>query len=851
MPSETNDHDDVFGDIELNVEDPYLGGDVFDGAVNYASPSNIPDQFAFDFHQPTQAAHPEHERPQTSQTGQNSVLDPVLQESVYPPPPEPYPGNSQEVNPQPSPSSAFADLVDPSFGSAAPPSGGALTLPQAASQRLNRSAVNYAPQLNLSNPVTTGQQMQGQQMQGQQMPSSGNKVDPYSQYMMINTAYPPQTAGYPQLTGQLPQGQYAMYPGLHTPQFNTHFSPQLQLGPASYHHAQFAAPLASPMTPNLDGKKIDHKRQRRNDPDNDATKYYRPPLGAVAEPWGPLDDKKRHIFEYATKGGIELAYNRRYSTQQLLAFFRGHHAGRQRLTLWIQNTPAQVNNRYFNPICSSKCRWDKCPSPSGTILKGFYRVAFDEFSDWTGVACDPFHNAGYMHLYCFELAFDLPQLIEAAPLMGFEIKPDVRELSRETRNPMALTRDHMEMLDAYNTWRTEQADSYQAYMADRRRSNPKCQNMPYIAGRQKTIREHDRLWFRLTQEHIRHEVKGRALTRTQRGGADIDKHKGNLERYLELKEEIKKKKKRQRKREEEDSDSEDDDESDGGDDDDNDDDDNNNNTGGEDSEYGGGRRKRVKLDECGVPRKPPFKRRSHNTDAPPGQQQQQQTYSTQSTHCMGTRRSSNGGNGGLKTIPEEKAYNNNRKNGGGGGADDDEVVLDDSWLNQHQPANANANANANNTTGNGNTWQHRPQTEAERVAEVKKLLDMPRTRKRSRDIAGFIETTLQDTTHLTRTLTHGIKNLLGDEPVHVRQSLLTGYPDDPRVKQMLEGFTTTTTTATETGGGGNNGSSGESNSFNNLGERVNRLPYKRQRREVEGFVARQERLDDPRRFHSI
>ena len=313
-----------------------------------------------------------------------------------------------------------------------------------------------------------------------------------------------------------------------------------------------------------DGRRINHNRRLKHDPGNDPSAIYSrlPPIAG----WGGLDAKtNKHLFEYY-KGGPELYPYRKYSRADLVNFLLNRERVKtpsevrppeRKLTLWIQNTPAQVNDRYQANASSSKCRWEGCPAPGGTILKGFLRIAFDEHPDKTASGeADPFHNAGYIHLYCFEELFDLGFLVHYSEvLFGFSILPDTRHFPHETRNPMALTRDHEDLIEAFIQWKNleySRATEIARFVQDRQ-IDKKLDNTKLMEAKKVRIGEQRQppLWSVLTNKHLSLEVKGRRETRERRGGANIDKHRGDLRSYLELKYGMKK-----RRREEESDDDE-------------------------------------------------------------------------------------------------------------------------------------------------------------------------------------------------------------------------------------------------------------------------------------------------------
>ncbi|KAK3332554.1 hypothetical protein B0T19DRAFT_415966 [Cercophora scortea] len=332
------------------------------------------------------------------------------------------------------------------------------------------------------------------------------------------------------------------------PVFNpTYVNPQQPLYNAQFGASLPPAPPAqpaipAPLVPTVhEGVKINHSRKDKHQAGNDPSTVYqkRPAMPSWGPPRGP---RSRPTFEYSGKG-VELYPSARYTSDELVSFFCGDagvnaQTGRN-LTLWVQNTPAQVNDRYHHNTSSGKCRYDRCPDRQGTILKGFFRVAFDERSNETASGLfDPFHNAGYMHLYCFEKLYDLAFLYHYGhQRYGFQVRPDVRHLNHESRNPMALTRDHHELLSVFNRWMAEQLPRCNALLMQHG-DDPLVGFHP-VEG---SVPEEQRLWYQLTSEHLAREGEGRGRARAKRGvGTDIGTHKGNLERYFTLKNQQKRK----------------------------------------------------------------------------------------------------------------------------------------------------------------------------------------------------------------------------------------------------------------------------------------------------------------------
>ncbi|KAK4123313.1 hypothetical protein N657DRAFT_634478 [Parathielavia appendiculata] len=284
---------------------------------------------------------------------------------------------------------------------------------------------------------------------------------------------------------------------------------------------------------------IQHKRRRKGSPGNDPSGRYTKPSGLSS--WDPRvgKDKKDRLFQYYLHSA-ELRPGLTYTREQLVNFFLGtqNPNPNRQLTLWIQNTPAQSNDRYAAGGNSAKCRFEGCPARQNTIMKGFWRVAFDEFSHKTGKfnGIDPMQNAGYMHLHCFETAFDLGYLIHyGAARHGFRIAADTRQLEAETKNPMSITRDHGEMLETYNQWvdgQRARADLLEAQNS----ALPQEQWYTGFAPAADAIPPHpQRLGYALTVTHLNCEVEGRAKNREKRGGAHIGLHMGDLILHEQLK----------------------------------------------------------------------------------------------------------------------------------------------------------------------------------------------------------------------------------------------------------------------------------------------------------------------------
>jgi hypothetical protein len=242
-----------------------------------------------------------------------------------------------------------------------------------------------------------------------------------------------------------------------------------------------------------------------------AAEFYEP-LRSRPASWGSVNPETGdQLFQYTEHGELNPLHT--FSTAQISEYIgkhplhnvRGlHNPKKSGLTLWVQTVPADSGKRYPEKQ-SDKCRFADCPDPHHTIRKGEFRVAFDEQHSRRRCT-DPFHNAGYVHLYCLEKFFDFPQICK-----NFNALPDTRVL-REGKNKMAITRDHASMEDLV---------------------------LEFIAGsvpwaqfgygqRPKDYYEYT-LCSRLTAEHLVRQPRHLQSIREKRGGNSIDIHKNNLD----------------------------------------------------------------------------------------------------------------------------------------------------------------------------------------------------------------------------------------------------------------------------------------------------------------------------------
>jgi hypothetical protein len=143
-----------------------------------------------------------------------------------------------------------------------------------------------------------------------------------------------------------------------------------------------------------------------------------------------------NLFTYTEKCEFS---EKTYSAEQIRDFIFNYPKNKKthaKLKLWIQKAPTDSARRYVSPW-HAKCRFKECPAhlyQTGTILHGHYRVAFDERWHAHHLNVDPFHVAGFAHLYCMERFLDF----EAVCKLGI-VEVDDRAMPHEPKGRFAGT----------------------------------------------------------------------------------------------------------------------------------------------------------------------------------------------------------------------------------------------------------------------------------------------------------------------------------------------------------------------------------------------------------------------------
>ncbi|KAH0553417.1 hypothetical protein GP486_006515 [Trichoglossum hirsutum] len=160
-----------------------------------------------------------------------------------------------------------------------------------------------------------------------------------------------------------------------------------------------------------------------------------PPLPDAPEQWS--------VFQYTRTGELVPRF---YTVDQISDFLYHHplHVNQfgiedsrnSGLEIFIQRTPADSSRRYPTST-SSLCRFEKCFIDGKTIQVGHFRVCFRE--DRTPFHRDPYHNAGYVHLFCLEYYLNFPDIVRR-----LNVKADTRRFVHEPQKkgpgPMELVR---------------------------------------------------------------------------------------------------------------------------------------------------------------------------------------------------------------------------------------------------------------------------------------------------------------------------------------------------------------------------------------------------------------------------
>lgn len=289
------------------------------------------------------------------------------------------------------------------------------------------------------------------------------------------------------------------------------------------------------------------------DPETLTAEYYgKPP--PQKEPWGPVQKNGRPLFSYNRQG--EVAKGRPFDIKEMRMYMfdpsdgqeksanwvnripepgerRRENAVRSGLTLWVGWTPAQVSGRYPSSD-SNKCKFRDCAVDSRTIKTGDPRVVFDERDNVNGANINPFWNAAYAHLYCFEKHFNPVQLLATV-----DLRLDDRVFVREEQNLSTLKPDEYEACRkwfqshwaGYCDWYTQHYQPAKE-LRDKAKSSP---GAVLPAPAVELVRLwHESLTSRLMEKSLKLESRAKAQQRKKRrevkkDSCDRDTHRGDLD----------------------------------------------------------------------------------------------------------------------------------------------------------------------------------------------------------------------------------------------------------------------------------------------------------------------------------
>lgn len=302
---------------------------------------------------------------------------------------------------------------------------------------------------------------------------------------------------------------------------------------APIEHAQQEVSTAGPSTTTQTFRKVSHQRdQKTHEAPETMPEYVYVPFPElvkqmnirVPQPFGKFsEDTRSYEFLYDADG--QLAPGKEYTAEQLQRFIARRVKdcevdanGEKKFRIWIQTPPSQSTKRMNHSGVDPKCRLKGCLVTRRTINAGWVRAAFDDFSIYAEQGHkDPLKVAGVVHLYCLENKILTPK--EMLDLHDRKIfRPDDRELSGESKNPIQLERESGKaVLDCFEGW----FKAARRVVPDGFWSNHK-----------------QSLSWALNKYHVSHQPNGRALHRL-RGKKEgdirktIDVHLGDLSVYIE------------------------------------------------------------------------------------------------------------------------------------------------------------------------------------------------------------------------------------------------------------------------------------------------------------------------------
>ncbi|TLD30877.1 hypothetical protein PspLS_01968 [Pyricularia sp. CBS 133598] len=220
---------------------------------------------------------------------------------------------------------------------------------------------------------------------------------------------------------------------LETSQIATQMPTQLGNGNSAFNlrnnpisSAELARSLLPPRLASPHGRPL-HKlrRDRGKDGSRDDPNEFYWRLPGPPPSWA----HKRSVFHYTCEGELNLLY--KFEELEFLDYLT-----QPELVLLVQRTPTRHNHRYPNRLLSAKCRFRQCRALHHTINRGEFRVALSEHPSLYGGMLDPFHCAGYVHLYCLESTLGVRRMVEL--LDQNRLVVHTHTLPMEEKDPMYI-----------------------------------------------------------------------------------------------------------------------------------------------------------------------------------------------------------------------------------------------------------------------------------------------------------------------------------------------------------------------------------------------------------------------------
>ena len=231
-----------------------------------------------------------------------------------------------------------------------------------------------------------------------------------------------------------------------------------------------------------------------------------------------LDGKKRYKFTYNRNAEL----NGVFTVNEMKAYIMHRFAAPTKgpdAQMFIQCVPADSNNRYPTNNVSEKCRFANCIVANRTIKQGTFRVALDEEADQKlQKRYDPFHVAGFVHLYCLEHFIDLAEIAQKCAIV-----PDKRKLNARVEGDSDVNRIHLNKTSASNV-RT--ANDFIAALKSGLKQATGFDGKPFDYNKT--------LCWKLTRNATVDSKELRRLNAKQRGGINIFVHFNDEKRKLEL-----------------------------------------------------------------------------------------------------------------------------------------------------------------------------------------------------------------------------------------------------------------------------------------------------------------------------